>query len=197
VKTLFIDTAMDPAWPVPTDSQCMRWWDDYGMLDHIREHSLLVARVACTLAGLATRAGLAVPMQAVRAAALLHDIGKTHTIRFGGNHCQIGGALVQDLTANPAIAQGVMHHVCWPGPLDASRHFLPMAVIYADKRVKHTQIVPLEGRLSDILERYGSTEARKARIMESYGQVLAIQSQLSEIVGADLNASAFDSGGLV
>jgi putative nucleotidyltransferase with HDIG domain len=193
----FVEPVMDPAWPVPSDEQCMAWWDRYGMLAHIREHSLLVAHVAGALAESARRSGFGVHVQAVRCAALLHDIGKTYTIRNGGNHCQIGGALVQELTGNPAIAQGVMHHVCWPGPLDVRRFFLPMAVLYADKRVMHTEIVPLDRRLTDILVRYGTNESRRIRIMESYSQVRTIQEQLNELVGADLNASAFDSRGLV
>jgi putative nucleotidyltransferase with HDIG domain len=196
-KLPFIEPLMDPAWPVPTDEQCKEWWDRYGMLSHIREHSLLVALVAGRLAELARRSGMNVSVQAVRSSALLHDIGKTYAIRYGGNHCQIGGSLAQELTGNPSIAQGVLHHVCWPGPLDARRFFLPMAVIYADKRVMHTEIVPLDSRLADILERYGSTESRRVKIMESYRQVQIIQEQLSELIGADLNASAFDSRRLV
>jgi putative nucleotidyltransferase with HDIG domain len=192
-----VEPVIDPAWPVPTDVQCMQWWDRYGMLDHIREHSLVVARIAGALAEMAHSAGWGLPVQAVRCAALLHDIGKTYTIRFGGNHCQIGGALVQELTANPAIAQGVMHHVTWPGPLDVRRFFLPLVVLYADKRVMHTEIVPLDKRLADILVRYGATPGIRGKIMESYRQVQIVQEHLSELVGADLNASAFDSRRLV
>ncbi|WP_419784707.1 hypothetical protein [Maridesulfovibrio sp.] len=43
---------IDPAWTVPSARQCIDWWDDYQMLDNIKAHSMLVAKVAVKLSEL-------------------------------------------------------------------------------------------------------------------------------------------------
>ena len=37
---------ISPAWNVPDEAQCVRLWDKYGMMPHIREHCRAVASVA-------------------------------------------------------------------------------------------------------------------------------------------------------
>ncbi|KHK03989.1 Molybdopterin-guanine dinucleotide biosynthesis protein MobA [Desulfovibrio sp. TomC] len=182
---------------IPTDAQCRELWDAYGMLSNIRVHSELVACVATALAEMALQAGLAVNVAEVRAAALLHDLAKTYTISHGGNHCQLGAAWVQEATGNPALAQGVLCHVSWPHPIDLRADFLPLTLIYSDKRVKHNQIVPLESRFDDLLVRYGTTEYIRTRIRESFTQAEAIERALAETVGMDIHESTFGCGRLV
>ncbi len=182
---------------VPTEEECRALWDRYEMLPHIRDHSLAVACVASFIAEKAVETGLEVDPRAVRAAALLHDIAKTYSIHYGGNHCQLGGAWVQELTGNPALAQGVIHHVHWPWEIDVRKHFLPLTVIYSDKRVKHNRIVSLEDRFNDLLDRYGTTEYIRERIKGSFNQARDIENALSQAIGVDLHAHSFDCGGLV
>lgn len=182
---------------VPTDEECLCLWDAFGMLPNVRAHSLLVACLATSLAELAREAGLPVEVTAVRAAALLHDLAKTYTIRHGGNHCQLGGAWVQALTGNASLAQGVVHHVSWPGELDLRTHFLPLAIIYSDKRVKHNQIVTLETRFDDLLVRYGQTEYIRSRINQSFQQAAAIERALATTLGITLHERTFGCRGLV
>lgn len=182
---------------IPTEEECRALWEHFEMLPHIRDHSLAVACVAVFLAKRALEAGLGVNVGEVRAAALLHDLAKTYTIHYGGNHCQLGGAWVQELTGNPAVAQGVTHHVHWPGEIDVTRNFLPLAVIYSDKRVKHNRVVTLDERFSDLMERYGTTEHIRERIGRSFNQAREIERALSQAIGVDLHAHSFDCGGLV
>ncbi|EFL49183.1 metal dependent phosphohydrolase [Solidesulfovibrio fructosivorans JJ]] len=182
---------------VPTDAQCRELWDAYGMLPNIREHSALVACMATALAEAAVRAGLDVDVATVRAAGLLHDLAKTYTIRHGGNHCQLGGAWVQELTGNPTLAQGVACHVTWNLPIDLRAHFLPLTIIYSDKRVKHNQIVTLEARFDDLLTRYGKTDYIRERIRESFQQASAIETALAQTLDLDLHESTFGCGRLV
>jgi len=182
---------------VPTDEECRQLWDAYDMLPNIRAHSGLVACLATALAEGAQAVGLPVNVAEERAAALLHDLAKTYTIRHGGNHCQLGGAWVQELTGNPALAQGVLCHVSWPHPVDLRTNFLPLALIYSDKRVKHNQIVTLEARFDDLLVRYGKTDFIRARIFESFEQAEAIETALAETLGMDLHESTFGCGRLV
>ncbi|MGE4440346.1 MAG: HD domain-containing protein [Desulfomicrobium sp.] len=190
---------------IPSDDECRKWWNMYSMLDHIKDHSELVAGVATTLAELAARRGLGNPdglarddfVQSVRAAGLLHDLGKTYSIEHGGNHSQIGAAWVMDLIRNPRIAQGIVHHVHWPGPLDLDRHFLPLAIIYADKRVKHDRIVGMEERFADLFERYGHTERSREWITRSFNQGRELEQLLSTFLGENIHEYPFDRRGLV
>ncbi len=182
---------------VPTDAECRMLWDAYGMLPNIREHSLLVACVATALARSAVDVGLHIQVAEVRASALLHDLAKTYTIRHGGNHCQLGAAWVQELTGNAVLAQGVACHVSWPNAIDLHTSFLPLAIIYSDKRVKHNQIVTLETRFDDLLARYGKTAYIRERIRESFQQAEAIERALAETLDMDLHESTFGCGGLV
>ena len=181
----------DAVWPTPSEAQCRAWWDDHAMMPHIKDHSARVAQVAEYVAVRAERAGHRVDVAQVRASALLHDLAKTYTIEHGGNHSQIGAAWVMDLTANPAVAQGVMHHVYWPFTMDAPANLLPFCVIYGDKRVSHDRIVDMEARFQDLMDRYGTTLVIRAAITKTHEQALVIERALGEIIGEDLSCASF------
>ena len=183
--------------PVPTDDDCTRFWDMCSVPDHIREHCLQTALVAETLAARANECGLEVDVQSVRASALLHDLAKGYTIRHGGKHAQLGGAWTMHLTKNPAVAQGVLHHVWWPWEIDPGRYFLPLAVLYSDKRAKHAQIVSLDTRYADLFERYGKSREITKQIKMSLAQAKSIERALSELLSVPLHACTFDGGRLV
>ncbi len=181
----------NPNWTVPSKEECFKYWDEFNLPGHIREHSRLVAVVAeeiCLMAG----DEIPVPADAVIACALLHDLGKFYCIEHGGFHNQLGASLVMDLTGNPAIAQGVMHHIFWPGDIDPDRFFLPLVIIYSDKRVKHDQVVSLEARFEDLFSRYGVNNHMNGLIQKSWDQAVAIQNSLNRKFGTDLNACTFN-----
>jgi hypothetical protein len=199
--------AFDPCldYPVPDRAACEGFLDAHAVPAHIREHSAMVAMVAGEIAemavaaevfGLDSESGRRL-VAAVTASALLHDLAKGHSIEHGGNHAQLGGAWVQALTGNPAIAQGVTHHVWWPWDTDPVRHFLPLAVLYGDKRVQHTRVVSLGARYADLAERYGTTAERRARVSLSLSQARAVELTLGELLGVKLDACAFDRRRLV
>ncbi len=181
----------------PSEAEIKSWWDRFEVMDHIRAHSSQVARVAHHIALVGVERGLNVDPKRVLAAGLLHDIAKAYTVLYGGNHCQTGAAWALELTGDLVIAQCVHHHVYWPFSLDIRRYFEPLAVIYADKRVAHTTVVPLKTRYQDLIERYGATEEISKSIRETERQVLCIEELFSEILGENLDESAFDRGRLV
>lgn len=187
----------DQGWPVPDDEQCVALWDHVGLPDNIRAHSLLVAQIAEHLALLARERDMGVDPAAVRAAGLLHDIAKGYTIRHGGNHGQLGGAWTMQLTGNPLVAQGVYHHIYWPWPVDSLKCFLPLAVLYADKRVRHDRIVPLKDRYEDLVDRYGKTTEIIERIRITQSQAQCLEETLSRELELDVHACSFDSRRLV
>jgi hypothetical protein len=169
------------------------------MPGHIRAHSALVGAIAGALGERAEALGVVAPgwARAVRASGLLHDLAKFYCVQHGGNHAQLGAAWVLDCTGNPALAQGVMHHVWWPYPVDPARYFLPLAVQYADKRVRHDAVVSLGARYTDLFERYGKNETARERIEAAFRQGRAVEHTLSELLEVKLHACPFDSGRLV
>ncbi len=183
--------------PVPGDRECFQIWRKHSMPPHIRKHSLKVARIATALADIARQRNWDIHVQEVRASALLHDLGKTYTITHQGNHSQLGASQVLELTGNPAIAQGVIHHVHWPGDLDPRRHFLPLAVFYADKRVKHDRIVTLRQRYEDVIDRYGKSYERKQMIYYSFCRACALEKEFNRSLEVELDAYTFDQRRMV
>lgn len=175
--------------PPPDEAACVRLWDRYGMLPNIRAHSRAVAEVAIGVARRAAALGHAVDMSALRAAALLHDVAKTYTILHGGAHAQLGAAWVREETGRPDLARAVLFHVTWPwvsGPLalEADPLRLPLLVSYADKRVRHDQVVSLEERFDDLLNRYGDTEEHRALILANREQSFTYERALAALVGS-------------
>lgn len=187
----------NPHWMVPDETLCRLMWDKYAMPDNIRDHSNHVALVAGFIAELGVQNGMTVDVPSVVASALLHDIAKSYTITHGGNHSQLGACIVMDEFANPHIAQGVVHHVHWPWHVDVDVWFLPLCIIYADKRVMHDHVVTIEERFDDLYVRYGKTEMIRQRIHESYLQAVAIETAFSRRMGTPLNAYSLDSGRMV
>ncbi|GAB7023157.1 HDIG domain-containing metalloprotein [Salidesulfovibrio brasiliensis] len=183
--------------PVPTEEECLALWEETSMFNNVREHSFAVAAVATFLAERARELGREVNVGAVRASALLHDIAKTYSILYGGNHSQLGGAWVAEYTGNPVIASGVAHHVFWPFELDLERYFLQLAVLYADKRVTHDHLVPINERFEDLLDRYGRNGLIRERMTVMHEQVETVEELFSTTLKVDLNEYSLDSGRLV
>ena len=127
----------------------------YEMLPHIVRHSELVTDVALLIARKLNSCGERLDLALVEAGALLHDITKTACIRTKENHAQTGGELLISL-GYPAVANIVRQHIRLdPDTLDPRAVTEAELVNYADKRVKHEEVVDIGERFRDVLERYG------------------------------------------
>lgn len=188
---------VNPKWHVPNRAECTALWDKYKMPDHIRAHSEQVAYLATTLAKLGAERDMDVSIESITSSALLHDIAKAYTIEFGGDHAWIGGSIVLSETGNPYVAQGVLHHVHWEWPVDCELCFLPLAIIYADKRVMHDNIVSLDERFDDLVVRYGRTDRIIANIMKAKVLAEEIEQAFSEQLGISLHEHSFNRGRMV
>lgn len=184
---------------IPRVEDCHALWDRYPMLDNIRAHSAKVADMAHSIALVAVERGVKVDPRAALAAGLLHDLGKTYTIGHGGSHAQLGAAWTMLETRNGPIARAVMFHVNWPFAerLDDDALFLVLAIVYADKRVKHDSYVSLDERFEDLVERYGHSEYIRMRIEMSHQQGKRIEAAFSRRLGVNLDECVADSGRLV
>jgi len=101
------------------------------------------------------------------------------------------------LTGNPVLSMGVLHHIYWPFEMDAARYFMPMTVLYADKRAMHETLVSVSTRFDDLIVRYGHTPEIQEKIRWTVDQVLEIERLLGALLGKDLDAYPFDCGRLV
>lgn len=142
--------------PIPDRDECLRRMNEMQMPEHIRRHSHLVAAIAVYLGKLLDQNGTRLDLCLVEAGALLHDIGKSRALATGQRHEELGAEIVQRWGYHP-IAPIVREHVHLEreelhGPITES-----LLVNYADKRVKHDEIVSLEERFRDLVNRYGRT----------------------------------------
>ncbi|SHN65999.1 HD domain-containing protein [Desulfovibrio litoralis] len=183
----------------PTNEECFSLWKKYEMPQHIQEHSTSVAKVADTIATIIKEQNIKINLDEIHAAALLHDLAKHYCIQFGGSHAQLGASWVIKETRNHRIGQAVLHHVYWPFTpnIFEDAWLMPLIIVYADKRVKHHQIVSLEERYDDLINRYGKTKEIIERIKLSQKQGTDLEKALSERFGVNLNEYSFNSGRLV
>ena len=158
----------------PDISHCLKLMEDFGMWENIRRHSFMVARVADILLREMQNSGLT-PLperEHVITGALLHDIAKTQCLQEDCRHAEVGAEICQDL-GYPHIAEIVLSHVILLNfEKEKYEHGIFGAtelVFYADKRVRHDEVVNLDARLEYILDKYAlSNPEYERRIMLNF-----------------------------
>lgn len=167
----------------PTRKQCLDLITRYQMLPHILRHSELVTRVALVIAVKLNKEGHHLDLALVEAGALLHDIAKTTCLTTKENHAAVGGALLISL-GYPAVAGIVRQHI----RLD-QKTFDPFTVTeeelvnYADKRVKHEEVVALVERFRDIRERYtGKFPGLEEAMAQVFDETLLIEKKIFSLI---------------
>jgi uncharacterized protein len=163
---------------VPTLDECWALIKAHGMLPHIQEHSRRVAEVAFWLGAHLVEAGEPLSLDLIEAAALLHDLGKTPCLGTSRNHATWGANLLR-AAGYPEVARIVEEHIALsfdPGDFSFIRE--AEVVNYADKRVLHTQVVPLAVRFADLLTRYGKTAEARERIMALEAKARVLEAKL-------------------
>jgi uncharacterized protein len=139
---------------VPSVEECFEFMEVYRMPAHIRDHSVVVEKIATLLTSALRDAGLDLSLERVRAGALMHDIAKSLCLDSGEDHSAKGREICLE-NGLDEIADIVGDHVRikshrLQGPVSEAE-----VVFYADKRVNHDVVVSLEERLEYLLERYG------------------------------------------
>jgi putative nucleotidyltransferase with HDIG domain len=168
---------------LPDIANCFRLMEEYAMLPNIRRHSIMVARVALLILDGLSQNRTIQPFlpdrPLVAAGALLHDIAKTPCLHNDGDHARVGGEIC-DRLGFPEIARIVEEHVLLRNHDDERRRrgeFSARELIYyADKRVRHEEVVSLDERLDYIVERYGGGEAEiERRIRENFVRCVQLE----------------------
>lgn len=150
---------------IPSVSECFQIMNQYEMLGNIKEHSVMVARVAGFIVKELHEAGKDISMDVTIAAALLHDIAKTSSLNSNEDHAQKGREFCLRHEFHE-IADIVGEHVVLGTDVSQSCCREKEIVYYADKRVLHDKVVSLDERLEYILERYGNNDAHLLRFIE-------------------------------
>ena len=153
---------------IPGVNHCLDLMKQYRMLPNIKDHSMVVARVAEIITRGLIAAGHDLSFETVIAGALLHDIGKTACLDNDDDHAAKGLEIC--LAHNlETIADIVAEHVILKNYAPENGFTEKEIVYYADKRVNHDQVVNLEERLAYILDRYGmNNEVRCRAIKKNY-----------------------------
>lgn len=152
----------------PDVKECLGLMRQYHMLPNIKDHSIVVARVAEVITEGLIAAGHYLSMETVIAGALLHDIGKTACLDNNDDHAAKGFEICLAHNLN-SIADIIAEHVILKTYTPENDFAEKEIVYYADKRVNHDQVVSLKERLEYILERYGkNNETRCLAIKKNY-----------------------------
>ncbi len=163
----------------PSKKECFRLIQKMDMMDHIVDHSIMVSNVALCLCRFLEEKFPQINIQAVRSAALLHDITKTRSFSTGETHSDTGYTLLKSL-GYPEIGDIIRQHVILDPNTNDTSISEQEIVNYADKRVLHDQIVSLERRLEYIRVRYGAKPEFRNRVKIMWKSALNLEKKLFE-----------------
>jgi uncharacterized protein len=160
---------------IPTEAECRRLLAGMGMLENIVAHSRQVCRVSLLMVDHLQPDGL--NRELILAAALLHDITKTRSLQTREDHAETGARLLAEI-GYPEVGRIVGQHVHLDHYFASKSPTEEEIVNYADKRVLHDQIVPLNERMGYILEKYGRAPERKRAILLLWEKTEALEARL-------------------
>jgi len=167
---------------IPDINECLDLMQQYQMLPNIKDHSIVVARVAEIITSGLIKTGHDISLEMVIAGALLHDIGKTSCLDNDDDHAVKGFeiCIAHDLNE---IADIIAEHVILKDYRPSMNFTEKEIVYYADKRVNHDQVVSLEERLDYILKRYGmANETRCAAIKKNYARCQDLEKRMFSLL---------------
>ncbi len=168
---------------IPDRAKCISLLNEHGVPAHIVAHSFRVAQVGIYLACHLENTGFAIDKKRVEAGALLHDISKMTSLEKGGDHAQEGACLLESVGFS-SISDIVRQHV-WIDPVARNRQICEVHLVhYADKRVRHTEIVSLQERFDDILKRYGTGRSKIESIKKLYRESCLLEERIFEKIEA-------------
>jgi uncharacterized protein len=162
---------------IPQREECLLLLNEMHMPDHILAHSELVCRVSLLLTDGLLAAGINLNRGLVDASALLHDITKPRSFQTGENHSRTGGEYLAGL-GYPEVGHIIRQHVILDAYFAGDRPNEAEIVNYADKRVLHDHIVPLDDRMGYILKRYAKTDEHKQRLKTVWEQTILLENRL-------------------
>lgn len=143
--------------------------DDYGMPQHIRNHSYKVRDVAVFMTKELNKKGNSLDTKLIESCALIHDIVKIQCVRkeypdFDNNHAKVGADILRKMGCGRMADIIAQHVILWK---DYNGIVEDEIINYSDKRVRHDQLVSLTERFDDIKVRYASKDKKVLRGIEN------------------------------
>ncbi len=200
---------------LPTRKECFDILEEYRAASHIVKHSLAVAKLAVFLAQRLKEKGVAIDVELVERACLLHDVMRVCDLKesdyrkFEQNYSQEDKSKWQQLRTKykgtphehatydilkekyPAIALVIRKHR-YMSMLDEKEKpstWEEKLVYYADKRVMHERIVSLKERLADGHERnvhlHGTKAQSKINTAKVDPLIYELEKEICETIGLD------------
>ena len=150
---------------IPSAEECFKLMDRYKMLDNIRDHSIVVEKVAKLIAQGLQRTGVAISMEKVTAGALMHDIGKSICLESNQDHAAKGIEICLKNNLDE-ITDIVGEHIILKDYDSDSEIHEKEIIYYADKRVNHDKVVSIEERLEYLLFRYAKNNKDLGKLIK-------------------------------
>jgi molybdenum cofactor cytidylyltransferase len=165
---------------IPTDEECRAILEDICHVDTDRiKHNSKVAEAAVIIGRALNDAGYKVDVEAVRAAAVLHDIAKGQR-----KHDIVGGNMLREMGFG-RVADIVGVH----SDLAGGNTQLPLEekIVYlADKLVDGERLVSLEERYSSANRRFGVTPEIETAIMARLKVAQGVKKEMENLLGSPL-----------
>lgn len=156
------------------------------MLENIVSHSLEVAKIALFISVELNKKGRTIDLGLVEAASLLHDLTKAECLKTKDDHAQTASQQLKRM-GYERVGDVVAQHVWLVKEGDPSCVSEEEIVNYADKRVMHDRIVPLEERFSDLKARYGLNRKAMDYLERLQEEVFGIENKIFFILQIDPN----------
>jgi len=154
----------------PEAIECEAILDAAVVSDRVRRHVRAVAAFAATLAERLAAGGLALDVDLVRAAALLHDVAKGLP-----RHAETGAAVVSAL-GFPEVAAVIARHMDLGEDVGTEPPIDETAIVYlADKLFREDRLVGLEERFAQAFRRFRDDPAALAGARRRHGAAEAIR----------------------
>ncbi|PJC37410.1 hypothetical protein CO046_00565 [Candidatus Peregrinibacteria bacterium CG_4_9_14_0_2_um_filter_53_11] len=185
-------------------------WHRYRTPEHVKRHCRVVAEYARQLGQQLNAQGISVDIERLEEAGLVHDLVRVVDFRSfqpeswgyqiaeedisvmrelrrrfeGMSHARAGGVILRE-EGYPELADLVEKH-SFVQIDEGFSSWEEKLLYYADKRVKHDQLVSLKERLSDGKERNGRTVEETAVSQEREKRVFALEEEISKAAGGSI-----------
>lgn len=177
---------------IPNELDCLALLEKYDTPSHIVAHCRRVWEVGRVLGEGLIRCNHPVDLDLIRAACLLHDIGKYPCIVEGSGAHDVRGEQILEEEGLPSVARIVVQHVVLrsnkAGPVREEH-----VVYYSDKRVVHDQVVSVENRFVYLKHTYGRLPEAEKWLERMKAETI----MLEEAIFALLDFSPEDLPGLL
>ncbi len=153
---------------LPNREQALKLLKENHCLPQVISHCLAVTELALQIGNKLEAKGHKVDLPLVEAGALLHDIGRSKT--HGVEHSLVGAQIAQAIGLPQPVIDIIKRHVGagispqeadwlgWPKDNYVPQTLEEKVVCYADKRIDHDKVVPVETEI-ERLQNNGFPEA--------------------------------------